>query len=316
MKQILRIFAVVGVILITALISAGSCDKKKDGGGGGLDANIVVTATSGGPATVSGSKITLSAAKFAADAIGAAGTFMGAAVKSTETAKYKEAFTVEFKAATAGMILAVDGDKTDINKLTTPKPGATLPTDAAADKGVHITLENVAATADVGTLKKTAINIVATFADTTAVTADNAADAKAPFAFSASKTTGKIAQPVLWCVAALPATVVATDGSGKLTGGQKAYCYVATRGESGLGTAATATDWLATKAPFKKMIKVSFAGLSTGDTAIKDLGIGTDAAKSLEAFNAGLDATKVAAMVTKLGKGKSGLSTYTIEVAK
>lgn len=304
MKQILRIFAVVGVILLTALISAGSCDKKGDDGGGNkLDANIEVGKVDG-VSTVDATKgmIKLLASKFPKAAAGVATDHADKAIVNTTAANYLKAFDVKFKAATAGMILAVNGDKTDVKTLTTPAPG-NIKTDAAVNKGVHVTVITGTAT---GTLKPGA-NIYGVFADKTKPTAATVGADKAPFAF----TPGAATQPVLWCVATLAATVLTPDGSGKLTGGQTATCYIASLGSKSLQDDATA--WLATAAPFKKKIKVSFAGINTGDLDLKSLGLG-DAAASLKAFNDGLTAANMAKIVTKVTAAKTALSQYDIEI--
>ena len=212
MKQILRIFAVVGVILLTALISAGSCDKKKAGDG---DSKIVVTAKEG-VAKVNGDKITILASKFPTAAAGVATDHVKKVVDGADTVR-AEAFSVTYDKATAGMVVGVAGTVTDIKTIEIPMDltVTAYPNTEAADKNVNVVMGSAAAG-----LVSVGVNVFSPFASKTA--ADNAFTAAADI------------QPVLICKSAIAFTA-APKATDKLTGGQKATCYVAALGAKPLG---------------------------------------------------------------------------------
>ena len=332
MKQILRMFAIVGVVLLVASITALSCndaakkladqlkDNNNSGGNGGtggglcstnanaattLNDKIVVTVTDAGKSVVTicpDGTIKMLASKFPTTVAATATDTMKPVIGHTDPATRIEVFTVKFKDATGGMMFAVSGNKTKASDITTYGTSQDIPDDARSEDGVFMVPY-----VNKGTVKQ-AFNIVSVFARKNAPA--NAAEAAAnvsPFAFTASTTTGKGTQPVLWCVASFPRN----DASTKLTGGQEAKCYIASVGASALGTATTATDWLSQTGNFKKAIKVSFAGIRTDDTTLDNLGIGDGQAL----FQAGLSGAQVGTIVTTVGGAdRFALSTYTIEI--
>ena len=330
MKHILKMFAVVGIVLLTASITALSCNKgdksnnnnnNNSGGNGGtggglcstnanaattLNDKIVVTVTDAGKSVVTicpDGTIKMLASKFpttvaAADATDSMQPVIGHTDKTTRI----EVFTVKFKDATAGMMFAVSGNKTKASDITTHATSQSIPADYRSEDGVFIV-----GSAALGSLPY-AFNIVSVFAKIAAPA--NAAEAAAnvePFAFTASTTAGKGTQPLLWCVASFPRDNKTT----KLTGGQEAKCYIASRGASALGTATTATDWLSQTGNFKKAIKVSFAGIRTDDTTLDNIGLGG----SEGVIATGLSGAQVGTIVTTVGGAdRFALSTYTIEI--
>ena len=320
MKHILRMFAVVGIVLLTALMAAGSCDKKnggnKDNGVAGT-ATINVTDVKTTVAKLSdGTNIKLKASAFPAS-VSIAGSDAGLKLIMETPADIAEAFSLEVDGATGGLVVLVDSSITSADKLSVTADGFqgqdTSKKGAFADGSAGSPADGSSA------LTKKGMKIYSALVD------------KATY-FPESNST----QPVIGCVAnatdvpqfEAPNSNSDATGIGDLTaenskttvkevdlakellkstlkGGHKAVCYVASIGVS---LRARAGDWLTNST--KKSIEVYAIGVKTDGLKLSEIINGTDDAKDLAILAGGFTAAEMKEILknSKLAVGAKKLT--------
>ena len=214
-----------------------------------------------------------------------------AVVKTTDAANFKRAFDLTIKvdgtAAAEGLLLVGPGNLLGNNV-----------TNFSVDKGVDQALTtyterkegivSVAATgaATANGLLPSGWNILTPFMkDGTPASAN--ADAS-PFAFTATSGIHGT-KPILFCRTTISTitSAASVQTTTKLTGGQKASCYVGALGADFTGKAVE--DWLNETAGnnFKKKFNIAVAGIKTDTKTVDNIGL--KAADKVAAFRDGID---------------------------
>lgn len=305
MKQLFKILVAMSLVAFAASTMAVSCGKTPDAGGGNnnnsgggnaVKATIEITDVATDLVKITdGTNIKLKVGAFPINSFADYNQDFDR-ITNAAADRRKKAFDVEMKGATGGLLFAVKGNIPSIvsARMITPAPVATIPAGAAGDDGLHAVV-----TAAAAGYVPAGLNFFGVFANKTAPanTAEVAADVD-PFAFSLGADSIQDSHPVFWCVATIPGITAAATASSTLEGGQKASCYVSSRGDRFFNIASA--DWFGEPQPFKRKIKVRFFGIQTDKKPITEIGLpATDDAAKVAAFNNGLNAFDMAGLVTE-----------------
>lgn len=335
MKQLLKILLAVGVIAFAVSMTAGSCGKTPDAGGGNNNnnANNSGGGNSGGdgnggdgngggtpkPTPPPDGTITI-------------GNFSAAAKLTTQVANNDRVIVDSSQfPATRNIIGSGEYEAHVINNfiniasfvrvfdLTVTGGGATGAATGGmmiVDIGSRTKFEDIAMTTAPSTatgagtgvvynkieaapgtgIKNTGLNIFGIFSDPTPPTSND--PNTAPFAFSISRTRAADAHPIFLCRSAISTITTTTPAATvALTGGQTANCYVGARGDWFTGT--VAADWFTTVAAsttMKKRFYFTVAAMRTDSKPLSEVFKSLTGANKVTALMDGLTKAEMAAI--------------------